>query len=72
MTNKEKYREILENYTFVGIDWYVNEKKEISECHKIECDICRFCDAYCKEDKLIWLMEEAEKYKEENETEGLL
>ena len=61
MTNKEKYREILENYTFAGIDWYVNEKNEISECHKTECDICRFCDAYCKEDKMSWLMEEAEE-----------
>lgn len=68
MKNKEKYKELLETYALVGVDWGKTDG-EIKPCSELSCDECDFNDIFktsCALKRLAWLnLEERDKeYKD--------
>ena len=60
MTNKEKFRDQIEDFAFVGEEWAFADG-EIQACNVTDCEECAFKDFVCSLKKIIWLRKE---YKE--------
>lgn len=61
MTNKEKFREQLENYAMANILWGVGDKNTPKPCNNSigECKDCKFNKkSSCKTARLEWLNQE--------------
>lgn len=68
MKNKEKYKELLEDYALASVDWGKTDG-EIKPCSELSCDECDFngiSKTSCDLERLAWLNLEwrDEEYKE--------
>ena len=57
MKNKEKYKELLEDYALAGVSWGKTDG-EIKPCGELRCDECDFNDIFktsCALKRLAWL-----------------
>ena len=58
MTNYEKYKNDIEKFTCLGINFGFNKKtKEINSCYNTDCENCIF-SGKCIENKMKWAYSE--------------
>lgn len=72
MTNKEKYRDEIENYIFIGGGFAVSHSGNAVRCAETDCNDCIFGGTHnCSSKKLEWLSAEYLESKQLRLTEEI-